>query len=91
MSGTRIGGKAAAKTNKEQYGDDFYKINGAKGGKIGRTGGTYNNSAWASEIGSIGGKVSKRGHKFIEQKDGFNYYLEKSSGMVVKYKAKGDK
>ncbi len=32
MAATVEGGKRAAKTNKERYGKDFYKINGAKGG-----------------------------------------------------------
>ena len=39
MSGTIEGGKNAAKTNKERYGDNFYREIGAKGGKLGKTGG----------------------------------------------------
>ena len=32
MAGTKIGGRAAANTNKLKYGDDFYRNIGAKGG-----------------------------------------------------------
>lgn len=68
MSGTPEGGKKAATTNKKRYGNNFYKIQGAKGGKLGKTGGfAYVNSAGvpvgrlkASEAGRKGGKISKR-------------------------------
>lgn len=39
MPGTKIGGLRASKTNKEKYGQDFYRRIGAKGGSNGRTGG----------------------------------------------------
>lgn len=39
MAGTIDGGRAAAQTNKQRYGDDFYQKIGAKGGKNGNTGG----------------------------------------------------
>lgn len=39
MSGTIEGGLAAAKANKERYGDDWYARIGAIGGKNGKTGG----------------------------------------------------
>ncbi len=70
MSGTLIGGKKAAQTNKERYGKDWYAQIGRMGGRNGHTGG------WASETvgkdgltgperatkwGAIGGKKSKRG------------------------------
>lgn len=32
MAGTKEGGKRAAATNKDKYGDDFYARIGAKGG-----------------------------------------------------------
>lgn len=35
MPGTRAGGLKAAKTNKLLYGEDFYNIVGAKGGRMG--------------------------------------------------------
>jgi hypothetical protein len=34
MAGTLKGGQAAAETNKKRYGDNFYRIQGAKGGSI---------------------------------------------------------
>lgn len=39
MAGTVEGGKAAAATNKQKYGSDFYGRIGAMGGKKGHTGG----------------------------------------------------
>ncbi len=63
MAGTKEGGKSAAKTNKRRYGDDFYAKIGAKGGKLGRTGGFYANRKLASEAGRKGGLISRRGKK----------------------------
>lgn len=63
MSGTVAGGKAAAKTNKEVYGPDFYKKIGSKGGKNGKTGGFFANRELASEAGRIGGLKSQRGRR----------------------------
>lgn len=71
MSGTVVGGKNAAKTNKERYGQDFYREIGAKGGRLGRTGGfaarTYCDCTVIFEphfkarcAGVKGGKKSKR-------------------------------
>lgn len=63
MAGTREGGLKAAKTNKEKYGDDFYVINGRKGGQNGHTGGFYSNRVLARVAGAKGGHKSKRGSK----------------------------
>ena len=60
MAGTVAGGKAAAKTNKAKYGDDFYSKIGAKGGKLGTTGGFAANKELAREAGRRGGLKSKR-------------------------------
>jgi len=43
MSGVREGGLKAAKTNKEKYGEDFYKNIGRMGGSKSRTGGFASN------------------------------------------------
>lgn len=61
MAGTIEGGKAAAATNKEKYGADFYARIGSKGGKLGHTGGFYQNRKLASEAGRKGGTISRRG------------------------------
>lgn len=60
MAGTVAGGKAAAATNKARYGADFYANIGAKGGKLGRTGGFFANRELARIAGAKGGKISKR-------------------------------
>lgn len=60
MSGTKIGGMKAAKTNLEKHGSDFYKRIGAKGGRNGHTGGFASNPALASIAGAIGGRKSSR-------------------------------
>lgn len=63
MAGTKTGGKAAAKTNKNKYGADFYARIGAKGGKKGHTGGFYQNRELARIAGARGGRVSRRTKK----------------------------
>ena len=63
MAGTIAGGKAAAKTNTEKYGKDFYAKIGAKGGKLGRTGGFFANRELASTAGRKGGLISRRTKK----------------------------
>ena len=63
MAGTKAGGVAAAQTNKEKYGADFYARIGAAGGRKGRTGGFYANRELAREAGARGGRVSRRTKK----------------------------
>lgn len=66
MSGTAIGGKRAAETNKKKHGEDFYARIGAIGGMNGHTGGfAYGEEgrALARRVGVIGGRKSKRGPK----------------------------
>lgn len=69
MAGTREGGTRAAKTNKSRYGKEFYRVIGAKGGKLGKTGGFASQLKGADGLtgrerarlaGAKGGKVSKR-------------------------------
>lgn len=60
MSGTKIGGKKAAYTNRLRHGLDFYKEIGAKGGRNGHTGGFASNPELAREAGRKGGKISRR-------------------------------
>ncbi|SDP33738.1 Stress-induced acidophilic repeat motif-containing protein [Arthrobacter sp. ok909] len=66
MAGTILGGRKAAATNKARYGDgldgreNFYKVIGAKGGKISRGGGFAMNRELAVEAGRKGGRASRR-------------------------------
>lgn len=56
MAGNKQGGKAAATTNKLLYGDDFYKVQGAKGGKTSTGGGFAKMSPERlREVSRIGG------------------------------------
>ncbi len=63
MAGTKKGGQAAASTNKNKYGADFYAKIGAMGGKKGKTGGFYADRDRAREAGRKGGRISRRGKK----------------------------
>ena len=60
MAGTVKGGRAAAQTNKTRHGSDFYARIGAKGGKLGKTGGFAANRDLARKAGAIGGRISRR-------------------------------
>lgn len=60
MAGTKLGGVKAAQTNKAKHGSDFYAKIGAKGGKLGRTGGFAANPELARIAGAKGGRISRR-------------------------------
>ena len=61
MAGTAKGGKSAAKTNKELYGERFYAEIGAKGGKVKNPlKGFGSDRKRASEAGYKGGVKSRR-------------------------------
>ena len=70
MPGTRAGGLKAAATNLKLHGEDFYSRIGKKGGESGTTGGFASTKRGrdgltgaerAKIVGSIGGKISRRG------------------------------
>lgn len=65
MSGTKSGGRKAAKTNIRLHGKDFYKRIGQIGGRNGKgpnyTGGFAANPELARIAGRKGGKKSRRG------------------------------
>lgn len=64
MSGTIAGGRRAAQTNKELYGEDFYKNIGAMGGRAtyhGKKGFASMDKDKVAEAGRKGGSVSRRG------------------------------
>lgn len=63
MAGTIEGGRQAAATNKRKYGADYYAKIGAKGGKLGKTGGFYANRELARKAGAMGGRISRRRKK----------------------------
>ena len=61
MSGTKIGGLKASKTNIKLHGKDFYKRIGQIGGRNGHTGGFAANPELARIAGRKGGAKSRRG------------------------------
>jgi uncharacterized protein len=63
MAGTKAGGVKAALTNKAKHGSDFYAKIGAKGGRLGRTGGFAANPELARIAGAKGGRISRRTKK----------------------------
>lgn len=87
MAGTLAGGRKAAITNKQKYGEDFYARIGAKGGRNGHTGGFASNPALARIAGSLGGRKSRRtgvkngeGKKALKEIDNMERILEEESG-----------
>lgn len=60
MSATKEGGVKAAATNKQKYGEDFYKKIGTLGGKKSRGGGFAANPELAREAGRKGGLKSRK-------------------------------
>lgn len=67
MAGTKIGGQAAAKTNKERFGEDFYVRIGKAGGSGTRPQSRYfyRNKEAARIAGAKGGTISRRGKKVV--------------------------
>ena len=66
MAGTKAGGKKAAAKNLARD-PLFYAKIGARGGKLGHTGGFAANPELARKAGAIGGRVSRR-KKAVEAK-----------------------
>lgn len=60
MAGTRRGGIAAAITNKQRYGSNFYQTIGRIGGRKSTGGGFAKNPELAREAGKKGGQRSRR-------------------------------
>lgn len=61
MSGTKTGGVAAARTNKQRHGQNFYARIGKLGGTLSRGGGFAANRELARKAGAVGGRKSRRG------------------------------
>ena len=68
MAGTKEGGQKAAATNRTRHGKDFYAKIGAKGGKLGTTGGFAANRDLARLAGAKGGRISRRRKSTVETK-----------------------
>lgn len=68
MAGTKLGGQKAAAANKAKYGSDFYAKIGAKGGKLGKTGGFAANPELARIAGAKGGRISRRKKVTVSEK-----------------------
>lgn len=86
MSGTVIGGKRTAQTNKARYGYNYYKVIGAIGGRAGHTGG-FADRELASRAGKIGGLKSRRRPAQPKNEDKFLIIDEEASlpiGLEVK-------
>ena len=83
MAGTKLGGMKAAATNKAKHGSDFYAKIGAKGGKLGKTGGFAANPELARIAGAKGGRISRRTKKaaatvslLFQNQQGAQYQLQ---------------
>lgn len=68
MPGTRIGGQRAAITIKRKYGESFYRVQGARGGRASTTGGFWHAKYVKKDVESIReasrlGAISRRGDK----------------------------
>ena len=77
MSGTKVGGLKASRTNKELHGNDFYHRIGKKGGQNGHSGGFASNPALAIVAGAKGGRISTR--KGIKNGEGKRWKDEQSN------------
>lgn len=69
MSGTKEGGRKTREANYKKYGPNFYREIGAKGGKLGRSGGFASNFVGPDGLtgrerariaGAKGGTISRR-------------------------------
>lgn len=81
------GGLKAAQTNKERYGEDFYRKAGRLGGLKSRAGGFAARPELARTMGSRGGSRSKKGWKLTGNDGHRLYYINMATGeeMVVDY------
>lgn len=87
MVQTKKSAKKAQQTLKNKLGPegylDFFRTIGAIGGRNGHTGGFASNHEFARKVGSTGGKVGKRGLKFIEKKGKKYIYINRQTGDEV--------
>ncbi len=93
---TKTGAIKAKQTIQEKYGltsdgkSALHVRVGALGGKSGKAQGTIKGFALNPEhtrlAGAKGGRISRKGHKYLYTKEGLNYYIENSSQSVVTFK-----
>jgi general stress protein YciG len=88
MAGNSTGGKQAAITNKQKYGEDFYANIGSIGGKNGTTGGFHFDKGKAVTAGAKGGKISRKGYKLIKKGLIFYTYRNTITGQTKKIRIK---
>lgn len=86
MTGTRAGGLKTTKTIKKKYGDDFFRKQGRKGGKLSRTGGFAKNRDIARTAGAIGGKLGKPGYKLIKATSKTLKYKNRKTGEIKTFR-----
>lgn len=98
MAGTPEGFEKAKKTIRERYGLDengksnLHKEIGSAGGKKTVASGKLalvdfsNNRDRSRRAGMLGGRRSKRGHKFLREEGDYYVYVALNTGEVVKYK-----
>lgn len=83
------GGLRCAQTNKEKYGEDYYRNMGRKGGKKGAADGVLKGFAVSTErakrAGAIGGRISRRGYEFLGEEDGILVYRRKEDEAIVEF------
>ncbi len=85
MPGNKTGGQKTAETIRRRFGADYYQKLGQRGGKAGRTGGFYRDPERASQMGTIGGAISKHGYRFVERQDNIRFYEHKATGAIVPF------
>lgn len=77
MAGNQTGGLKASKTNRERYGQDYYKEMGRRGGMNGHKGGFASNPELARMAGAKGGRSSHRSGGLQKKLDDvFKIYIE---------------
>lgn len=85
MAGTALGAKNTALTNKMRYGKDYYKRIGSIGGKAENPNKGFGYDPEKSrKLGAQGGRLSKRGLKFICIEDSKAIYEDKE-GNIKEY------
>ena len=89
MVQTKAGAKKARAKMIERFGSEeaykaFMAENGRKGGKL--SSGRGFGEAGPGAAGRKGGFISRRGHTFLYEQDGYRYYNQHKTGQLVKYR-----